>query len=110
MANTKLDMGVAWTTATGLIGANKDTISAIAGLFFFLPSFAAALFIPEASTTVPASGDNEDPAVAMQAAKAVPFHCCVPEPPVTEQTRTSLSQSRPAMWKVASQVVAWQAL
>ena len=45
MANTKLDMGVAWTTATGLIGANKDTISAIAGLFFFLPSFAAALFI-----------------------------------------------------------------
>ena len=68
MANTKLDMGVAWTTATGLIGANKDTISAIAGLFFFLPSFAAALFIPEATTTVPATGGNEDPAVAMQAA------------------------------------------
>lgn len=68
MANTKLDMGVAWTTATGLIGANKDTISAIAGLFFFLPSLAAALFIPEATTTVPASSGNQDPAVAMQAA------------------------------------------
>lgn len=68
MANTKLDMGMAWTTATGLIGANKDTISAIAGLFLFLPSLAAALFIPEATTAVAASGGNEDPAVAMQAA------------------------------------------
>ena len=47
--------------------------------------------------------------LATQAAKAVPFHCCVPEPPVTEQPRTSLSQSRPATWKVASQLVAWQA-
>lgn len=70
MANTKLDMGVAWTTATGLIGANKDTISAIAGLFFFLPSFAAALFLPEAArtATIAPAGGNEDPAVAMQAA------------------------------------------
>ncbi|MCL9983725.1 MAG: hypothetical protein NBV60_11285 [Erythrobacter sp.] len=70
MANTKLDMGVAWTTTTGLIGANKDTISAIAGLFLFLPSLAAALFIPEATTTVPVggSGGNQDPQVAMQAA------------------------------------------
>ena len=47
--------------------------------------------------------------LATQAAKAVPFHCCVPEPPVTVQAWTSDSQSRPAMWKVASQVVAWQA-
>lgn len=68
MANTKLDMGVAWTTATGLIGANRDTISAIAGLFLFLPSLAAALFIPEATTTVAPGGGNEDPQVAMQAA------------------------------------------
>jgi hypothetical protein len=70
MANTKLDMGVAWTTATGLIGANKDTISAIAGLFLFLPSLAAALFIPEATTTIPVSGQRQggDPQVAMQAA------------------------------------------
>lgn len=70
MANTKLDMGVAWTTATGLIGANKDTISAIAGLFFFLPSLAAALFLPEAANSIPAGGQRQggDPAVAMQAA------------------------------------------
>lgn len=70
MANTKLDMGVAWTTATGLIGANKDTISAIAGLFFFLPSLAAALFLPEETrtATIGPAGGNQDPAVAMQAA------------------------------------------
>ncbi|MEE4315437.1 MAG: glycerophosphoryl diester phosphodiesterase membrane domain-containing protein [Erythrobacter sp.] len=53
----KLDMGKAWTQATGLIGANKDTISAIAGLFFFLPSFAAALLVPELATST-----NIDPA------------------------------------------------
>jgi hypothetical protein len=68
MANTKLDMGKAWTQATALIGANKDTISAIAGLFLFLPSLAATLLLPEASTTVPVSGQSSDPAVAMQQA------------------------------------------
>jgi hypothetical protein len=70
MANIKLDMGKAWTQTTALIGANKDTISAIAGLFFFLPTFAAALLLPEASTTIPVSGANQggDPSVAMQEA------------------------------------------
>lgn len=69
MANTKLDMGKAWVQATGLIGANKDTISALAGLFFFLPSFAAALFLPEAAATVPAGPrEGGDPQVAMQQA------------------------------------------
>lgn len=70
MANAKLDMGKAWTQATALIGANKDTISALAGLFFFLPSFGAALFLPEATTTIPAGGQRQsgDPQVAMQQA------------------------------------------
>lgn len=70
MANTKLDMGKAWTQATALMGANKDTISAIAGLFLFLPSLAAALLLPEASTTVPVSAPRGggDPTVAMQQA------------------------------------------
>ena len=71
MANTKLDMGMAWTQSTGLIGANKDTISAIAGLFLFLPSFGAALFLPEATATVPLSGNRNqsgDPQAAMQQA------------------------------------------
>ena len=36
MAHGKLDMGKAWTQATALMGLNRDTIGAIAGLFFFL--------------------------------------------------------------------------
>ncbi|MET4132787.1 hypothetical protein ABIE62_001923 [Porphyrobacter sp. MBR-155] len=47
MAHHKLDMGKAWTQATGLIGANRDTIGAIAGLFFLLPALGLALFAPE---------------------------------------------------------------
>jgi hypothetical protein len=70
MANAKLDMGKAWTQATALIGANKDTISALAGLFFFLPSFGAGLFMPDQTATIPADGARQsgDPQVAMQQA------------------------------------------
>ncbi|MFN3864356.1 MAG: glycerophosphoryl diester phosphodiesterase membrane domain-containing protein [Erythrobacter sp.] len=70
MAHAKLDMGKAWTQATAMMGANKDTISALAGLFFFLPSFGAGLFLPETSATIPAGGPRQssDPQVAMQQA------------------------------------------
>jgi hypothetical protein len=67
MANHKLDMGKAWTQATGLIGTNRDTIGAIAGLFFFLPALALALFAPELTNPAPAGPANADPQVAMQA-------------------------------------------
>lgn len=69
MANPKLDMGKAWTQATGLIGANRDTIGAIAGLFFFLPSLAASLLMPEMAATaaVPPAGSGGDQAAQMQA-------------------------------------------
>ncbi|OBV11270.1 glycerophosphoryl diester phosphodiesterase membrane domain-containing protein [Erythrobacter dokdonensis] len=63
----KLDMGKAWTQATGLIGANKDTISAIAGLFFFLPSFAAALLVPELATSTSIDPARSGGAVGQQA-------------------------------------------
>lgn len=68
MAHSKLDMGKAWTQATGLIGSNRDTIGAIAGLFFFLPAFALALFAPELVNPQPAAPAGADPQVAMQAA------------------------------------------
>jgi hypothetical protein len=68
MAHGKLDMGKAWTQATGLIGSNRDTIGAIAGLFFFLPSLALALFAPELVNPQPAAPAGADPQVAMQAA------------------------------------------
>lgn len=67
MTHHKLDMGKAWTQATGLIGANRDTIGAIAGLFFFLPSFAASLLVPELSTGPQGGPQGSDPQAAMQA-------------------------------------------
>lgn len=67
MAKQKLDMGMAWTQATGLIGSNRDTIGAIAGLFFFLPALALALFAPELVSPEPAAPTGADPQVAMQA-------------------------------------------
>jgi hypothetical protein len=67
MANRKLDMGAAWVQATGLIGANRDTISALAGLFFFLPSMASTLLVPELSDpSQSAPPPGADPEVAMQ--------------------------------------------
>jgi hypothetical protein len=39
MAHRKLDMGRAWTQATGMIGANRDLVSVLAGIFLFLPLF-----------------------------------------------------------------------
>lgn len=67
MANRKLDMGTAWVQATGLIGANRDTVGAIAGLFFFLPSMASALLVPELSDpNQPAPPPGADPQAVMQ--------------------------------------------
>ncbi|WP_285713557.1 glycerophosphoryl diester phosphodiesterase membrane domain-containing protein [Erythrobacter oryzae] len=66
MQHRKLDMGTAWTQATGLMGANRDTISAIAGLFFFLPALASSLLLPGlANPPQPAPG--ADPEVAFRA-------------------------------------------
>jgi hypothetical protein len=71
MANRKLDMGKAWTQATDMIGGNRDTISAIGGLFFFLPSFAASLFVPALANPPQAAGSSgADPDAAMQALMA----------------------------------------
>lgn len=67
MALHKLDMGKAWTDATGLIGANRDTFGAIAGLFFFVPSLALAFFAPELSAPPPDAPPGADPQLVMQA-------------------------------------------
>ncbi len=39
MAHQKLDMGTAWVQATGMIGANRDLVGVLAGLFLFIPLF-----------------------------------------------------------------------
>lgn len=68
MAQHKLDMGRAWTQATSLMGLNRDTIGAIAGLFFFLPAMASALLVPElANPPQPAAPADADPQLVMQA-------------------------------------------
>ena len=62
-------MGQAWSEATTILGANRDTVLAIAGLFFFLPSFALALIVPEAINPAPVEAPpGTDPQVAMNAA------------------------------------------
>ena len=66
MTQRKLDMGLAWTQATGLIGANKDTVGAIAGLFFFLPGLALALLAPELASPQPAGPAGSDPQAAFE--------------------------------------------
>jgi hypothetical protein len=70
MTNRKLDMGKAWTQATALMGSNKDTISAIAGLFFFLPGLSVALFAPEMVNPEPAGPAGGNPEAAFQAMMA----------------------------------------
>jgi flagellar biosynthesis protein FlhB len=68
MADRKLDMGKAWTQATSLMGANRDTIGAIAGLFFFLPSLITAIFVPELTDPQSAAAPSgAEPDAAMQA-------------------------------------------
>lgn len=71
MANRKFNMGKAWTQATGLMGANRDTISALAGLFFFLPALASALLVPEMTSTAtippPGAGGGQDPQAVLKA-------------------------------------------
>jgi hypothetical protein len=62
----KFDMGRAWNEATALVGANKELLAALAGIFVFLPNLALALLVPEMMTG-PANVDPENPAAAMQA-------------------------------------------
>lgn len=58
----KLDMGKAWSDATALIGANRDVILIVAGVFVFLPNAVLAMFMPQSEelAAMQASG-NADP-------------------------------------------------
>ncbi len=67
----KLDTGKAWTDAVGLISNNRDAVLAVAGLFFFLPSFAFYLLLPEAMVPQEAPPpDSADFGVLMEAMQA----------------------------------------
>ncbi|MCU0947949.1 MAG: hypothetical protein MUF47_06825 [Porphyrobacter sp.] len=69
MTGRKLDMGAAWSSAMAMIGQNKDTVSAIVGLFYFLPYLAVGLLAPEAINPQPGDGGaGGSPDAAAQAA------------------------------------------
>ncbi len=64
----KLDMGKTWNQATALLKGNAGLVATMVGLYYFLPSFAIALFVPEiANPTPPAAPPGTDPQVAMEA-------------------------------------------
>jgi hypothetical protein len=68
MATRKLDMGAAWSGATALIAQNKDTVGAIAGLFFFLPYLTVGLLAPDLADPEPVEvAPGASPDAAMQA-------------------------------------------
>lgn len=53
----KLDIGEVWNEATRLVGANKEVLAALAGVFFLLPSFAFSLLLPAPQ---PQPGDSPE--------------------------------------------------
>lgn len=65
----KLDMGKAWSDATGLISTNFGLLASIVGLFYFLPSFGVALLAPEVAnpTPPPMPAGGSDPNAALEA-------------------------------------------
>ncbi|WP_379920462.1 hypothetical protein [Erythrobacter sp. R86502] len=61
MANRKLDMGMAWTQATGVIGANRDLVSVLAGIFLFIPFFVLILALFGSDVDFGNAGSEPDP-------------------------------------------------
>ncbi|MXO60859.1 hypothetical protein GRI89_15055 [Altererythrobacter salegens] len=57
----KLEMNRAWNDAMALVGANKDVVFVVAGVFFFLPYLAFMLMMPDLATSM------TDPAADEQA-------------------------------------------
>ncbi len=61
MANRKLDMGRAWSQATGLIGTNRDLVMVLAGIFLFIPLFVFALALLSSAVDFGGAGAEPDP-------------------------------------------------
>ncbi|MFO6447956.1 hypothetical protein ACLBKU_12500 [Erythrobacter sp. NE805] len=61
MAHRKLDMGQAWTQATGMVGANRDLVGVLAGLFLFLPMFVLIYALFTSGMDFGSGGGEPDP-------------------------------------------------
>ena len=59
----QLDMGKAWRDATMMIARNREVMLIVAGVFFFLPSFAATLLMPDLQAQL---SQNASPEQAQQ--------------------------------------------
>lgn len=62
----KFDMGRAWNETTAMVGANKELLAVIAGIFIFLPNLALALLVPEMMTG-PSEVNPDNPVATLQA-------------------------------------------
>ncbi|WP_427968616.1 glycerophosphoryl diester phosphodiesterase membrane domain-containing protein [Altererythrobacter sp.] len=60
----KLDMGQAWNAAIAMLTANRSVVMIVAGVFFFLPSLALVLLLPE---SVQPPAETADPKAALEA-------------------------------------------
>lgn len=61
MAHPALDMGKAWTQATGMLGANRDLVGVLAGLFLFVPLFVVMIALLGTGIDFGAPGSEPDP-------------------------------------------------
>lgn len=61
MAQQKLDMGRAWVQATGMIGANRDLVGVLAGLFLFIPMFVLVYAVFTSGITFGGGGGEPNP-------------------------------------------------
>lgn len=61
MHDNKLDMGKAWTQATGMVGANRDLVGVLAGLFLFLPLFVLLIALLGSGIDFGSQGPEPDP-------------------------------------------------
>ena len=59
----KLEMNLAWSDAVRRIGANRDMVLVVAGVFFFLPYFAFMLISPDPLAGMSAAASNDAKAV-----------------------------------------------
>ncbi len=57
----KLDMGRAWVQATGMIGANRDLVGVLAGLFLFIPLFVVVYALFTSGIDFGAGGGEPNP-------------------------------------------------
>ena len=55
---TTLDSSAAWASATRMVAANRDLLTAIAGVFYLLPGIAGAVFAPAPTMTPGMSGEQ----------------------------------------------------